>query len=104
MTGSARILILGPDMNSSKKFPTAAGYLRDIHVQNPAGFVSFGVPTGDVPSMKRDIPAIVAQISRDLFFADFDTHAQRMVREVPPDFTEAAYANSLVGEASDARS
>jgi FAD-dependent urate hydroxylase len=94
---------LGAGHEFLEKIPGNAGYLRDIHVQNPAGFVSFGVPTGDVPSMKRDIPAIVAQISRDLFFADFDAHGQRIVRDVPPDFTEAAYAKSLVAEAGDAR-
>jgi len=86
---------LGSGHELLEKVPGSARYLRDIHVQNPAGFVSFGVPTGDVPSMKRDIPAIVAQISRDLFFDDFDAHARRMVRDVPPDFTEAAYANNL---------
>ncbi|HUB44851.1 MAG TPA: FAD/NAD(P)-binding protein [Acetobacteraceae bacterium] len=93
---------LGPGHEFLEKVPGSAGFLRDIHVQNPAGFVSFGVPTGDVPSMKRDIPAIVAQISRDLFFADFGAHAQRMMRDVPPDFTEAAYANSLAREAGEA--
>ena len=41
--------------------------LQHIHVQNPAGFVSFGLPIGDVPSMKRDIPVIVGRISADLF-------------------------------------
>ena len=92
---------LGPGHEFVEKVPGSAGYLRGIHVQNPAGFVSFGVPTGDVPSMKRDIPAIITQISRDLFFADFDAHAQRMVRDVPPDFTEAAFANSLVREAGE---
>ena len=95
---------LGPGHEFLEKVPGCAGYLCDVHVQNPAGFVSFGVPTGDVPSMKRDIPAIVAQISRDLFFADFQAHAQRMVRDVPPDFTEAAYAKNLVREAGEVSS
>lgn len=75
--------------------PGTAAYLRDIHVQNPAGFVSFGVPTGDVPSMKRDIPTIVARISHDLFLADIDAHARRMTSDVAPDFQEAAYAAAL---------
>jgi hypothetical protein len=48
-------------------------------------------------------PTIVAHVSRDLFFTDFNAQAHRMVRNLPPDFTEVAYANSLVGEASDAR-
>lgn len=86
---------LGPGHEYLEKAPGAAPYLRDIHVQNPAGFVSFGVPTGDVPSMKRDIPAIVAHISRDLFFADFEHHARRMTGDVTPDFTEAAYASAI---------
>ena len=94
---------LGPGHEFLEKVPGSAHYLRDIHVQNPAGFVSFGVPTGDVPSMKRDIPAIVAQISRDLFLADSHLHAQRMVRDVPPDFTEAAYAQSVVADGIDTR-
>jgi cation diffusion facilitator CzcD-associated flavoprotein CzcO len=86
---------LGEGHECLEKVPGAAPYLRDIHVQNPAGFVSFGVPTGDVPSMKRDIPTIVARISRDLFFEDFDQHARRMTGNVAPDFTEAAYASAL---------
>jgi cation diffusion facilitator CzcD-associated flavoprotein CzcO len=86
---------LGAGHEYLAKVPGAAPFLRDIHVQNPAGFVSFGVPTGDVPSMKRDIPAIVAQISRDLFFADFEHHARRMTGNVAPDFTETAYSKNL---------
>jgi len=86
---------LGPGHELLEKVPGSAPYLRDIHVQNPAGFVSFGVPTGDVPSMKRDIPAIAAQISRDLLFADWEHHARRMTQDVPADFTEAAYSNNL---------
>ena len=86
---------LGAGHEYLEKTPGAAPYLRDIHVQNPAGFVSFGVPTGDVPSMKRDIPAIVARISNDLFLADIDAHARRMTSDVAPDFQEAAYAAAL---------
>jgi FAD-dependent urate hydroxylase len=86
---------LGAGHEYLEKVPGSAPYLRDIHLQNPAGFVSFGVPTGDVPSMKRDIPTIVAHISRDLFLADFDQHARRMTRDVAPDFTEVAYASAV---------
>jgi hypothetical protein len=52
-----------------EKTPDTAPFLRDIHIQNPSGFVSFGLPIGDVPSMKRDIPVIVGRISADLFRA-----------------------------------
>ena len=52
---------LGAGHELLERTPGAAPLLRHIHVQNPAGFVSFGLPIGDVPSMKRDIPAIVAK-------------------------------------------
>ncbi len=72
-----------------------APFLRDIHIQNPAGFVSFGVPVGDVPSMKRGLPAVTARISRDLFFADFAAHAQRLTSDIAPEFPETLYARAL---------
>ena len=61
---------LGAGHEYLEKTPGAAPFLGDIHIHNPAGFVSFGWPEGDVPSMKRGIPAIAARISRDLFLAD----------------------------------
>ena len=77
--------------------PTAAPWLKDIHVQNPSGFVSFGLPIGDVPSMRRDIPTIVAAISRDLFAADAPAHEAPMFGEVAPDFPAALYAGAVRG-------
>ena len=47
---------LGPGNEFLEKTPGDAPYLKDIHCFNPAGFVSFGVPVGDVPSMKRGQP------------------------------------------------
>jgi hypothetical protein len=64
-------------------------------VQNPAGFVSFGLPIGDVPSMKRDIPVIVSRISADLFQADLDTLRRRMTGEVAPDFSDVLYRSAI---------
>ena len=55
------------------------------------GFLSFGLPIGDVPSMKRDIPVIVGRISADLFRDDLDTLRHRMIGDVPPDFTDELY-------------
>jgi hypothetical protein len=69
----------------------ASPLLRDIHVQNPSGFVSFGFPIGDVPSMKRDIPTIVGRISADLFRADLNVLRHRMLGDVPPDFSDELY-------------
>lgn len=75
-----------------EKTPGMVPYLKHIHVYNPAGFVSGGVPIGDVPSMRRDIPAIVRRISRDLFLADIEKHTQRLALDVPSDFEFADYA------------
>ena len=86
---------LGPGNEFLEKTPGAAPYLRDIHCFNPAGFVSFGVPIGDVPSMKRGHPTVTAQISRDLFLADLEHHQRRMTGDVPPDFTPELYARAV---------
>jgi FAD-dependent urate hydroxylase len=87
----ARHPYLGAGHEFLEKTPNTAPLLKDIHVQNPSGFVSFGLPIGDVPSMKRDIPVIVGRISADLFRADLDTLRHRMTGDVPPDFTDALY-------------
>jgi cation diffusion facilitator CzcD-associated flavoprotein CzcO len=86
---------LGQGNEFTEKNPGEAPFLKDIHCFNPAGFVSFGVPIGDVPSMKRGHPAVTAQISRDLFLADFEHHQRRMTGEVPPDFTPELYAKAV---------
>ncbi len=86
---------LGAGHEYLEKVPGAAPYLRDIHVQNPAGFVSFGLPIGDIPSMKRDIPTVVARISSDLFLADLPAHERRITGEVAPDFNEEIYASAV---------
>ncbi|GAB7540129.1 NAD(P)-binding domain-containing protein [Burkholderia sp. 3C] len=86
---------LGRALEYLERTPGAAPYLRHIHAHNPAGFVSFGVPVGDVPCMKRDIPAVIARISEDLFTADLAAHAARMASEVPADFPESAYAHRV---------
>jgi cation diffusion facilitator CzcD-associated flavoprotein CzcO len=78
-----------------EKVPGAAPYLADIHVQNPAGFVSLGFPVGDVPSMKRGIAAVVARISRDLFLADLDAHEARMTADVAPEFGVEIYEGAV---------
>jgi FAD-dependent urate hydroxylase len=77
------------------KIPGTSPLLAHIHVQNPAGFMSFGLPIGDVPSMKRDIPVIVGRISADLFRDDLDTLRHRMVGDVPADFTEELYRPAI---------
>ena len=86
---------LGPGNEFLEKTPGAAPYLKDIHCFNPAGFVSFGVPIGDVPSMKRGHPTVAAAISRDLFLADLAHHERRMTGDVPPDFGPELYAKAV---------
>jgi cation diffusion facilitator CzcD-associated flavoprotein CzcO len=82
---------LGAGHELVEKTPGAAPLLRHIHVQNPSGFVSFGLPTGDVPCMKRDIPVIVSHISADLFNDDLPVLRERMVGDVPPGFSDEIY-------------
>jgi FAD-dependent urate hydroxylase len=86
---------LGLGQEYLEKAPGAAPYLKDIHVQNPAGFVSCGFPVGDVPSMKRSLAAVVSRISSDLFFADLDTHQKRITGDVAPEFGEELYAPAV---------
>jgi hypothetical protein len=86
---------LGSGHELLEKTPGAAPLLNHIHVQNPAGFLSFGLPIGDVPSMKRDIPVIVGRISADMFRDDLDTLRRRMTGDVPVDFTEALYQAAI---------
>jgi FAD-dependent urate hydroxylase len=86
---------LGAAQEYLERTPGRAPYLKDIHVFNPTGFVSHGLPIGDILSFKRDIPAIVARISRDLFFADLDAHDQRISGPIAPDFGPDLYAASV---------
>jgi hypothetical protein len=91
----ARHPYLGSGHEFLEKTPGAAPFLKHIHIQNPCGFLSFGLPIGDVPSMKRDIPCIVGRISSDLFRADLDTLRVRMTGNVAPDFTDALYRSAV---------
>jgi cation diffusion facilitator CzcD-associated flavoprotein CzcO len=86
---------LGAGHEYLERTPGSAPYLRDIHVFNPAAFVSFGLPIGDVPSFKRDIPSIVRRVSHDLFFADFEHHRRRMIGDIAPDFGPELYASAV---------
>jgi FAD-dependent urate hydroxylase len=86
---------LGSGFEFLEKEPGRAPYLKDIHVFNPSAFVSFGLPVGDVLSFKRDIPAIVSRISRDLFLADLDSHEARINGPIPEDFDASLYAPAI---------
>jgi cation diffusion facilitator CzcD-associated flavoprotein CzcO len=86
---------LGSGHEYLEREPGRAPYLKDIHVFNPAAFLSFGLPVGDVPSFKRDIPAIVARISRDLFFDDLASHEARINGSIAEDFAADLYARAV---------
>ncbi|APG12994.1 monooxygenase [Bradyrhizobium japonicum] len=86
---------LGAGHEFLEKEPGRAPYLRNIHVFNPAAFVSFGLPIGDVPSFKRDIPGVVARISRDLFLDDLPAHEARINGPIADDFEPALYASAV---------
>ncbi|CAG9274459.1 Cation diffusion facilitator CzcD-associated flavoprotein CzcO [Paraburkholderia unamae] len=87
---------LGDALEYLEKTPGAAPYLKHIHVFNPAAFVSRGLPVGDVPSMKRDIPTVVRRISEDLFLDDLEAHEARMTADVPADFDVSHYEQRVV--------
>ncbi|CAN7201615.1 NAD(P)-binding domain-containing protein [Bosea sp. LjRoot237] len=78
-----------------EKTPGKAPQLRNIHVYNPGGFVSFGLPIGDVPSIRRDVPAVVSAISRDLFFADAEHHQARFTAAIAPEFGEETWRSAV---------
>lgn len=86
---------LGSGHEFLEKEPGRSPYLRNIHVFNPAAFVSFGLPIGDVPSFKRDIPGVVARISRDLFLDDLPAHEARFNAPIADDFDPTLYAPAV---------
>jgi len=93
--GLAAYPYLGSGHEYLEREPGRAPQLKNIHVFNPAAFVSFGLPIGDVPSFKRDIPAVVARISRDLFLADLVSHEERINGSIAEDFPAALYASAV---------
>nr|WP_315593989.1 FAD-dependent oxidoreductase [uncultured Cupriavidus sp.] len=86
---------LGSGHEYTEKHRGAAPWLGAIHVFNPAGYASTGVPLGDIPSMRRDIPVIVSRVSRDLFTADLELHQARAHADVAPDFGPELYEHAL---------
>lgn len=86
---------LGAGHEYLEKQPGRAPYLKNIHVFNPGAFVSFGLPVGDVPSFRRDIPGVVARISHDLFFADLAVHEARINGPIADDFSPDLYADAV---------
>jgi len=86
---------LGAGLELLEKTPGTAPWLRDIHIYNPGGFASTGLPLGDVPSIRGYVPAVVRRISEDLLLADFALHEERTRAEVLPDFDESLYASAI---------
>ncbi|MCG6136520.1 MAG: NAD(P)/FAD-dependent oxidoreductase [Nostoc sp. LLA-1] len=87
---------LGIAHEYQEKVPGNTPYLKNIHVFNPSGFISLGLPIGDIPSIRRDVPAVVGRISSDLFFADWELHKARITSDnVAPDFDPSLYAAAV---------
>ncbi|PLP99350.1 FAD-dependent oxidoreductase [Cupriavidus pauculus] len=86
---------LGAGLEYTEKHRGAAPWLGAIHVFNPAGYASTGVPLGDIPSMRRDIPRIVSRVSQDLFVADLELHQARALADVAPDFGSELYDHAV---------
>lgn len=82
---------LGAGLEFLEKTPGTAPWLRDIHVYNPGGFATVGLPLGDVPSIRGYVPAVVRRISEDLLHADLALHEARTRVDVPADFGEELY-------------
>ncbi|WP_029002999.1 NAD(P)-binding domain-containing protein [Azorhizobium doebereinerae] len=91
----ARHPYLGRALEFQEKTPGLAPYLSNIHAFNPGAFVTSGLPVGDVPSFRREIPAVVAGISRDLFLADLALHEQKITAPVAPDFGLSLYGGAV---------
>ncbi|MFF0816042.1 NAD(P)-binding domain-containing protein [Rhodococcus sp. NPDC003318] len=63
---------LGAGYEFTEKVPGSAPWLADIHVFSIGASTSFGLPVGDIPSLRVGIPRLVDAITRDLVLADLD--------------------------------
>ncbi|GIE88232.1 NAD(P)-binding domain-containing protein [Actinoplanes regularis] len=61
---------VGPGYELTARRPEDAGWLSAIHVFNAGASQSFGLPIGDVPSLRSGVPRLVDAIVRDLVLAD----------------------------------
>lgn len=86
---------LGAGLEFVEKTPGTAPWLRDIHIYNPGGFASTGLPLGDVPSIRGYVPAVVRRISEDLLLADLALHKARTRADVAADFGQELYAGAI---------
>jgi cation diffusion facilitator CzcD-associated flavoprotein CzcO len=86
---------LGTGLECIEKIAGTAPWLRNIHIHNPGGFASTGLPLGDVPSMRAYVPAVVRRIGEDLLLADLALHEARARVDVPADFGEEFYASAI---------
>jgi cation diffusion facilitator CzcD-associated flavoprotein CzcO len=86
---------LGAGLEFVEKTPGTAPWLRDIHIYNPGGFASTGLPLGDVPSIRGYVPAVVRRISEDLLLADLALHEARTRADVAADFGQELYAGAI---------
>lgn len=86
---------LGHGYELQAKEANAAPYLRNIHILNFAGFLSFGRILGDIASLTGAVPRLASSIGQDLFLADRAHHIQKVSSVPIPDVTGAEYAHAV---------
>lgn len=86
---------LGHGYELKEKQANAAPYLRNIHILNFAGFLSFGRILGDIASLTGAVPRLVSHIGQDFFLADRAHHIEKISSIPVPDITGAEYAHAV---------
>ncbi|WP_168735211.1 SidA/IucD/PvdA family monooxygenase [Pseudothauera rhizosphaerae] len=85
---------LGEGFEFTEKIPGQAPYLANIHCYNWAAALSSGKNLSDVPSMP-ELPRLLSGISRGLFFADLDHHADRITAKGGAGADPSVYAKAV---------
>lgn len=94
----ARYPYLGPGYQLLEREPGSAPFVPNIHVYNVAAQLSFGLPVGDIPSLRRGVPRLVEAIGRELFFADYALHRETIHGAPTPAFEREPYLSAIAEE------
>ncbi|BCJ47674.1 oxidoreductase [Actinoplanes ianthinogenes] len=82
---------VGPGYELTARDSTDAAWVSAIHVFNAAASQSFGLPVGDIPSLRAGVPRLVDAIARDLVLADL----HRPAPSAPAPASREEYAHAL---------
>lgn len=72
--------------------PADAGWASAVHVFNAAASQSFGLPVGDIPSLRSGVPRLVEAVVRDLVLAAFSSAPAAVAVPAP---SRAEYAHAI---------